>query len=63
MSPDCELKGGHQLRTIPLPHFGGSVSYRISLRWSANATALAFALEIDNYGGSLVEVDTPQRIK
>jgi len=43
--------------TIPLPHFGGSVSYKISPRWSTNFTALAFALEIDNYGGSLVELD------
>ena len=44
-------------QTIPLPHFGGSVAYRISPRWSTNLSVLAFALEIDNYGGSLVEVD------
>lgn len=43
--------------TIPLPHIGGSVRYSITPRWSASATVLAFALEIDNYGGSLVEVD------
>ena len=44
--------------TVPLPHFGGSVRYRISPRWSVSGTALAFALEIDNYGGHLVELDT-----
>jgi hypothetical protein len=43
--------------TVPLPHFGGSVAYKISPRWSTNFTALAFALKIDNYGGSLVEID------
>ena len=43
--------------TIPLPHFGGSVVYKISPRWSTSFTALAFALQIDNYGGSLVELD------
>jgi hypothetical protein len=43
--------------TIPLPHIGGSLRYKISPRWSANLTLLAFALEIDDYGGSLVEVD------
>lgn len=43
--------------TIPLPHFGGSARYRISPRWSTSVTALVFALEIDNYGGSLVELD------
>lgn len=43
--------------TIPLPHFGGSVAYKISPRWSTSLSALGFALEIDNYGGYLVEVD------
>jgi hypothetical protein len=43
--------------TIPLPHIGGSVVYKISPRWSTKFTALAFALEIDNYGGYLVELD------
>lgn len=43
--------------TIPLPHIGGSVVYQISPRWSTSFTALVFALEIDNYGGHLVEVD------
>jgi len=43
--------------TIPLPHFGGSVAYKISPRWSTSFTALAFALQIDNYGGPLVEMN------
>lgn len=43
--------------TVPLPHIGGSLQYRISPRWTASTTVLFFALEIDEYGGSLLEVD------
>lgn len=43
--------------TFPLPHLGGEFSYKFSPRWSAQFTLLAFALEVNEYSGSLLEVD------
>ena len=43
--------------TFPLPHLGGSISYKISPRWTAQASVLGFALALNQYSGSLVEVD------
>jgi hypothetical protein len=43
--------------TLPLPHLGGQISYKFSPRWAAQFTVLAFALKIDEYSGSLLEVD------
>lgn len=43
--------------TFPLPHIGGSVSYRFTPRVSANFTALFFTLDLGQYSGSLIELD------
>ena len=43
--------------TAPLPHFGVSYSYAISEKVAARFQVLAFAIEIDNIDGSLVELD------
>jgi len=43
--------------TFPLPHLGGQFTYRISPKWTAQATVLAFALEVNEYNGTLLEVD------
>jgi len=43
--------------TFPLPHIGGSVSYRFTPRVTANFTALFFALDLGDYSGSLIELD------
>jgi hypothetical protein len=43
--------------TAPLPHFGLSYSYAISEKVAARFQVLAFAIEINNVDGSLVELD------
>jgi len=43
--------------TFPLPHLGGQFSYKFSPRWTAQITVLAFALDVNEYSGSLLEVD------
>lgn len=43
--------------TIPLPHIGTEFSYKISPRWTAQVTALAFVMEVDEFSGYLVQVD------
>jgi len=43
--------------TFPLPHIGGSLSYKFSPKWTADFTALFFAIEVGDYSGSLVELD------
>jgi len=43
--------------TFPLPHLGGSISYKISPRWTAQASVVGFALDLNQYSGSLVQVD------
>lgn len=43
--------------TAPLPHFGVEYSYAISENVAARFQVLAFAIEIDNIDGSLVELD------
>jgi hypothetical protein len=44
--------------TFPLPHIGASLDYKFAPRWTAQFMVLAFALEVDKYSGSLIEVDT-----
>ena len=43
--------------TFPLPHLGGSMSYEFSPRLAGNLTVLAFALDLGDYSGSLLEVN------
>jgi len=43
--------------TFPLPHLGGQFSYKFSPRWTAQFTVLGFALEVNEYSGTLLEVD------
>ena len=43
--------------TFPLPHLGGQLTYRISPRWTAQFTVLLFALELNEYSGTLLELD------
>ena len=43
--------------TFPLPHLGGQFSYKFSPKWTAQLTVLAFALDVNDYSGSLLEVD------
>ena len=41
--------------TIPLPHVGGSYSYKFAPRWTLDLMLLGFALEFDEYKGYLVQ--------
>jgi len=43
--------------TAPLPHFGLSYAYAFNEDWAVNFAALAFAIELDNIDGSLIELD------
>jgi hypothetical protein len=43
--------------TFPLPHLGGSLSYEFTPRLAGNLTVLAFALDLGDYSGSLLEVN------
>lgn len=43
--------------SLPLPHLGLSYTRKLSARWSANATFLAFVLDIDDLSGHLIELD------
>jgi hypothetical protein len=43
--------------TFPLPHLGGSLSYEFTPKLAGNLTVLAFALDLGDYSGSLLEVD------
>jgi hypothetical protein len=43
--------------TFPLPHIGASLDYKFAPRWTAQFMVLAFALDLNEYSGSLIEVD------
>jgi hypothetical protein len=43
--------------TIPLPHIGGQYTYKFAKRWAAQVKIMLFALEIDEYSGTLLEAD------
>jgi len=43
--------------TFPLPHLGGSLGYEFTPKLAGNLTVLAFALDIGEYSGSLLQVD------
>ena len=43
--------------TFPLPHIGGSASWKFAPRWTGDIRLLLFALEIDAYSGHLIEAD------
>ena len=43
--------------TFPLPHLGGSLSYEFTPRLAGQLTLLAFALDLGDYSGSLIETD------
>ena len=44
-------------KTLPLPHLGGSLAYEFTPKLAGKLTVLAFALDIGDYSGSLLEVD------
>jgi len=43
--------------SFPLPHLGGSLTYEFTPKLAGQLTLLAFALDIGDYSGSLLEVD------
>lgn len=43
--------------TFPLPHLGGEFSYEFAPRWALQLKLLAFALELSDYEGTLIEAD------
>ena len=43
--------------TFPLPHIGGSASWKFAPRWTGEFRLLLFALEVDAYSGHLIEAD------
>lgn len=43
--------------TIPLPHLGGSVEYAFTPKLKGIVQIIGFALEFDDYSGTLIEVD------
>lgn len=61
MPPGCPVGQTPPLEsetvTAPLPHFGVSYDYAISEKVAVRFQVLAFAIEIDNIDGSLVELD------
>jgi hypothetical protein len=44
-------------KTLPLPHIGGALTYEFTPKLAGQLTVLAFALDISEYKGSLVEAD------
>lgn len=44
-------------KTFPLPHLGGSMDYEFTPKLAGKLTLLAFALDLGNYRGSLLEAD------
>jgi hypothetical protein len=61
MPPGCPVAQTPPLEsedvTAPLPHFGVSYSYAINEKVEARFQVLAFAIEINNIDGSLLELD------
>ena len=43
--------------TFPLPHLGGSLSYEFTPTLAGQLTLLAFALDLGDYSGSLIETN------
>ncbi|GMQ75109.1 MAG: hypothetical protein BMS9Abin01_0353 [Gammaproteobacteria bacterium] len=43
--------------TFPLPHLGGSLGYEFTPKMAGNLTVLAFAIDLGDYSGSLLQVD------
>jgi len=44
-------------RTFPLPHIGGAANMKFTPKLSGNLTFLAFALDLGDYSGSLIEMN------
>ena len=44
-------------KTFPLPHLGGSLAYEFTPKLAGKLTVLAFALDVGEYSGSLLEFD------
>lgn len=44
-------------KTFPLPHLGGAANMRFTPKLSGNFTFLAFALDLGDYSGSLIEMN------
>ena len=58
--PGCPLLESEEAResvTAPLPHFGISWAYALSPNWAISASALGFAIELDDIDGSIIELD------
>ena len=43
--------------TFPLPHLGGSLSYEFTPKLAGQLTVLAFALDLGDYSGTLIETN------
>lgn len=60
---DCEVRTEATDRlessdvTLPLPHFGVSLSYAFTPKFALRTQAIGFALEINDIKGSLLEID------
>ncbi len=44
-------------KSWPLPHLGGSLTYKFTPKLNGNLTVLGFALDLGNYSGTLIETD------
>ena len=44
-------------KILPLPHLGGSLAYEFTPKLAGKLTVLAFALDVGEYSGSLLEFD------
>jgi hypothetical protein len=44
-------------KTLPLPHIGGALTYEFTPKLAGRLTLLAFALDISEYKGNLIEAD------
>jgi hypothetical protein len=57
IGPDESVTESSSSKTVPLPHIGGSLIYEFTPRWVGRLNVFAFALDIGEYRGSLVEFD------
>ena len=57
ITPGTSVTESTSRRTLPLPHIGGSLSYAFTPRLAGRLNLLAFALDIGEYRGNLIEFD------
>ncbi len=57
VGPVVSFEESSSTLTYPLPHFGGQFVYQFAPKWTAKVLLLAFALDVGDYRGTLIEGD------